>query len=65
MTPLQPAIIRINSKSGGLELLVSPVWGPTNFFDSFSTSQLDKIFAIQDKLTLLILKWSCICLGVV
>jgi len=48
-----PAIKRINSKNSGLELLGSPVWGPPQFYDSFFSSQMDKIFNIQDKLALL------------
>jgi len=45
-----PAIKRINPESGGLE---SPVWSHTSFFDSLLSTHLDKILAVQDKLTLL------------
>jgi len=45
-----PAIKHNDPDSGGIELLGSSVWGsPT----SFLSSQIDKMFSVQDKLALL------------
>ena len=43
----------IKRMSKGLELLGSPIWGTTEFFDQFLSSCLAKVAAAQDRISML------------